>query len=82
METGEGLPWCSGELFLAGTEGSGDCVTTIAISELNRVEGCMEHGEWPLGAWTAAAMADSVDARRHAGQLRPWYHPTKDARVS
>ena len=49
-------------LFLAGAEGSGGCVTTVAISELNRVEGCMEHGEWPLGAWMAAAMADSVDA--------------------
>ena len=61
-ETGEGLPRCFGELFLTGAEGSGGCVTTVAISELNRVEGCTEHGEWPLGAWTAAAMADSEDA--------------------
>ena len=37
-ETGEGLPRCSGELFLTGAEGSGGCVTTVAISELNRVE--------------------------------------------
>ena len=81
-ETGEGLPRCSGELFLAGVEGSGGCVTTVAISELNCVEGCMEHDEWPLGAWTAAAMVDNDDAQRHASQLWPWYHLAKGARVT
>ena len=61
-KTGEGLPRCSGELLLAGVKGSVGCITTVTIPGLNRVEGCIGHGEWPLGAWTAAAMADSEDA--------------------
>ena len=81
-KTGEGLPRCSGELFLTSVEGSGSCVTTVAIFELNRVEGCTEHGEWPLGAWTAVAMADSEDAQWHAGQFWLWYNLMKGARAT
>ena len=82
QKQGRELARCSGELFLATVEGSGGRVITDAISEPNRAEGGTGHDGWSLGAWTAAAMADSGDARWHASQFRPRYNLAKGARAT